>query len=62
MNFMLVIKYYYKGKSVKINISIILPIYNVEDYLPQCLDSILSQTEKNIEIICINDGSPDNCG
>lgn len=46
---------------MKINISIILPIYNVEDYLPQCLDSILSQTEKNIEVICVNDGSPDNC-
>jgi len=44
-----------------IAISVIIPIYNVEQYLRQCLDSILSQTLTNIEIICINDGSPDNC-
>ncbi len=42
-------------------VSVIVPIYNVEKYLPQCLDSLTSQTLKNIEIICINDGSPDNC-
>lgn len=42
-------------------ISIILPIYNVEKYLGECLDSILSQTLKDIEIICVNDGSSDNC-
>jgi glycosyltransferase involved in cell wall biosynthesis len=41
-------------------ISVIVPIYNVEKYLRECLDSILSQTFKNIEIICINDGSKDN--
>lgn len=41
-------------------ISIIVPIYNVEIYLEKCLDSIINQTYKNIEIILINDGSPDN--
>ena len=43
-------------------ISIIIPIYNVEQYLPQCLDSIINQTYKNLEIILINDGSTDNSG
>ena len=41
-------------------ISIIVPIYNVNKYLRQCLNSIVNQTLKNIEIICINDGSTDN--
>lgn len=40
-------------------ISIIVPVYNVEAYLPQCLDSLINQTYKNLEIICVNDGSPD---
>ena len=43
-------------------ISIIILIYNVEQYLPQCLDSIINQTYKNLEIILINDGSTDNSG
>lgn len=42
-------------------ISIIVPIYNVEKYLPACLESLISQTLKDIEIICINDASPDHC-
>lgn len=42
-------------------ISIIIPIYNVEKYLRQCLDSCINQTLKDIEIICVNDGSTDNC-
>lgn len=41
-------------------ISIIVPIYNVERYLPACLDSVLNQTFWDFEIICINDGSTDN--
>lgn len=45
-----------------IKVSIIVPIYNVERYLRQCLDSIVNQTLKEIEIICIDNGSPDNCG
>lgn len=40
-------------------ISVIIPIYNVEQYLRQCLDSLVNQTLKDIEIICVNDGSPD---
>lgn len=43
-------------------ISVIVPIYNVEAYLHKCVDSILSQTYKNIEIFLVDDGSPDNCG
>lgn len=41
-------------------ISVIVPVYNVEDYLAKCLDSILNQTFSNIEIICVNDGSTDS--
>lgn len=41
-------------------ISIIIPVYNVEDYLERCLDSIIHQSYKNIEIIVINDGSTDS--
>lgn len=43
-------------------ISVIVPIYNVEEYIHQCVDSIIIQTYKNLEIILVNDGSPDNCG
>lgn len=43
-------------------ISVIVPIYNVERYLRQCLDSIVNQTYKNLDIILIDDGSPDNSG
>ncbi len=41
-------------------ISILIPVYNVEKYLDKCLDSLISQTLTNIEIICVNDGSTDN--
>lgn len=43
-------------------ISVIVPIYNTENYLPKCLDSILAQTYTNWEAILVDDGSPDNCG
>ena len=46
----------------KPKVSIIVPVYNVEKYLRQCLESVINQTLKEIEIICIDDGSPDNCG
>lgn len=43
-----------------IKISVIIPVYNVEKYIGQCLDSIVNQTYKNLEIIIVNDGSNDN--
>lgn len=47
--------------SKKAKLSVIIPIYNVEKYLAQCLDSVCAQTLKDIEIICVNDGSMDSC-
>ncbi|WP_225369762.1 glycosyltransferase family 2 protein [Methanobrevibacter arboriphilus] len=41
-------------------ISVIIPVYNVEKYLEQCLDSVINQSLEDIEVICINDGSTDN--
>lgn len=45
-----------------IKVSVILPVYNMQDYLRQCLDSVLTQTLQGIEIICVNDGSTDRSG
>ncbi|WP_288222083.1 glycosyltransferase family 2 protein [uncultured Clostridium sp.] len=42
-------------------ISVVIPIYNVEKYLCKCIDSVINQTYKNIEVVLVNDGSPDNC-
>lgn len=43
-------------------VSIIMPTYNVEKYFKQCIESVINQTLKDIEIIPVDDGSPDNCG
>lgn len=42
-----------------VKVSVVIPVYNVEDFLGECLDSITNQTLKDIEIICVNDGSTD---
>lgn len=46
---------------MRIKISVIIPVYKVEKYLYQCVDSVIQQTYKNIEVILVDDGSPDNC-
>ena len=47
------------GEHSKVKVSILVPIYNTERFLPECLDSLVKQTLKDIEIVCINDGSKD---
>ena len=42
-------------------ISVIVPVYDVEKYLDRCVESIVNQTYQNLEIILVDDGSPDNC-
>lgn len=53
-----------KGEDILLNVkvSIIIPIYNTEEYLRRCVDSCINQTLKEIEIILVNDASPDNSG
>ena len=43
-------------------ISVIIPVYKVEAYLRRCIDSIINQSFRDLEIILVDDGSPDNCG
>lgn len=45
-----------------IKFSVIVPVYGVEKYIDQCVQSLLIQTYKNYELILVDDGSPDNCG
>lgn len=42
--------------------SVIVPVYKVEKYLDKCVESIVNQTEKDFELLLIDDGSPDRCG
>lgn len=44
---------------VEPNVSVIIPVYNDENYLRECLDSVVNQTLKDIKIVCVNDGSTD---
>lgn len=46
--------------SHQYRLSVIIPVYNVENYIAKCLDSVLSQSDETVEVICVNDGSPDN--
>ena len=48
------------GAHMHVKVSVVVPIYNTEKYLEQCLQRIVSQTLKDLEIICVNDGSTDN--
>ncbi len=50
-----------EDKSPMISVSVIIPVYGVEKYLSDCLDSVLAQTLTEIEILCIDDASPDRC-
>ncbi len=47
--------------QVKNTVSFVIPVYNVEKYISKCLESVINQSYNQLEIICVNDGSPDNC-
>ena len=47
--------------SSKPLVSVVVPVYKVEEFLDQCVESIVRQTYKNLEIILVDDGSPDEC-
>ena len=51
-----------RDSEVKPLVSVIIPVYKVEDYLAECVDSVINQTYRNLEIILVDDGSPDACG
>lgn len=51
-----------KKKNPAVLVSVVVPVYKTEKYLKKCVDSILVQTYPNLEILLIDDGSPDHCG
>lgn len=57
--FKLILKVFKMSEKKRPKVSVIVPVYNVEEYLPTCLDSLINQTLREIEIICVNDGSTD---
>ena len=60
MRIILLIRSFFGGNMTEIKVSVIIPVYNAEEHLRQCLESVMNQTLKEIEIICVNDGSKDN--
>ena len=58
-NFKNVVRHNQESKTMKV--SFILPVYKVEKYLDECVESIVSQTYRDIEVVLVDDGSPDNC-
>lgn len=55
-------KYYKLLDSSDIRVSVVVPVYKVEEYLERCLDSLAAQDLDDIEFLLIDDGSPDRCG
>lgn len=53
---------YHVQMEEKMQVSVIVPVYKVEKYIKRCLNSIVNQTYRDLEIILVDDGSPDNCG
>ena len=51
-----------KMEKEKVKISVIMPVYNVEKFVGKCIESVLNQTLKEIEVFAVDDGSPDNSG
>ena len=50
------------NQELRPKVSVVVPVYGVEKWLRECMDNLVNQTLKEIEFICVDDGSPDNCG